>query len=232
MSESDSPVQLGEIEPLADFDSLARTSIETKMQWKDQGLQAIANGEVCALVLSGGQGTRLGFSGPKGMYNIGLPSQKSLFQLFCERILRLQNLAQSFSKGQQKATIPFYIMTSPMNHDTTCVFFKQNDYFGLHESQVMFFPQGTLPCFTTDGKLMLESVGKLATASDGNGGIYSALSKSGALRKMEQEGAKYIHVFSVDNAMCKVADPTFIGYCITKNADCGNKVVWKSRANG
>ncbi|KAH9081341.1 hypothetical protein LEN26_021361 [Aphanomyces euteiches] len=220
---SDGAVVAGSLEPLDSTDSIESTPASAIEQWKKVGYEAIRQGKVAALVLSGGQGTRLGFAGPKGMYNIGLPSEKSLFQLFCERILCLESLVGDGAK------IPFYIMTSVMNHDTTEVFFKQHNYFGLQASQVMFFPQGTLPCFTTEGKLMLESAGKLATASDGNGGVYTALAKSGALARMENQGTQYLHVFSVDNAMCKVADPVFMGYCIEKNSDCGNKVVWKTR---
>ncbi|OQR87915.1 UDP-N-acetylhexosamine pyrophosphorylase [Achlya hypogyna] len=220
----------GQLEPLDSADSLAATSEEVLESWATTGLAAIAHNQVAALVLSGGQGTRLGFAGPKGMYNIGLPSGKSLFQLFAERIVRLQQLAAAaFPDVPQTILLPLYVMTSAMNHDTTVVFFKQHAYFGLDPAQVFFFPQGTLPCFTVDGKLMLESAGKLATASDGNGGIYAALAKSGALRRMDESGVQYVHVFSVDNALCKVADPMFMGYCIQKEADCGNKVVWKAR---
>ncbi|RHY58064.1 hypothetical protein DYB38_001628 [Aphanomyces astaci] len=222
---SDGASVTGSLEPLDSTDAVATTPASTIDAWRNVGSDAIRQGKVAALVLSGGQGTRLGFAGPKGMYNIGLPSEKSLFQLFSERILRLESLVGGGVAGK----IPFYIMTSVMNHDATEVFFKQHGFFGLQPSQVVFFPQGTLPCFTKQGKLMLESAGKLATASDGNGGVYTALEKSGALDRMKAEGTEYLHVFSVDNAMCKVADPVFMGYCIEKKADCGNKVVWKSR---
>lgn len=218
------------LEPLEQFDLLEQTSSDDKTAWHALGLEAISNGHVAALVLSGGQGTRLGFSGPKGMYDIGLPSSKSLFQLFTERLLRLEALADA-AFPSRRAVIPFFVMTSPMNHDETVAYFQAHAFFGLRESQVFFFPQGTLPCFTTDGKLMLESAASLATASDGNGGIYKALATSGALARMQAHGVKYLHVFSVDNALCKPADPTFIGYCIAKRADCANKVVWKSRAD-
>ncbi|POM59939.1 UDP-N-acetylhexosamine pyrophosphorylase [Phytophthora palmivora] len=165
------------------------------------------------------------------MYDIGLPSGKSLFQLFTERILALEVLAaQRFpTRPREDIQIPFYVMTSKMNHETTFEFFKEHEFFGLKESQMFFFPQGTLPCFTTDGKFILENAHKLATASDGNGGIYKAMETSGALANLQARGVKYLHVFSVDNALCKAADPTFIGYCINKEADCGNKVVWKTR---
>ncbi|KAI9908076.1 hypothetical protein PsorP6_004621 [Peronosclerospora sorghi] len=219
------------IEPLDTYDVLEQCSAEDKQRWTSLGFAAMSQNQVCALVLGGGQGTRLGFAGPKGMYDIGLPSEKSLFQLFAERILALQVLvAETFpTRSVDAIQIPFYVLTSKMNHTTTIKFFQQHDYFGLKESQMFFFPQGTLPCFTTEGKFILENAHKLATASDGNGGVYKAMESSGALKKLQVQGVKYLHVFSVDNALCKVADPTFIGYCIDKRADCGNKVVWKTR---
>ncbi|OWZ12137.1 hypothetical protein PHMEG_00014749, partial [Phytophthora megakarya] len=218
------------IEPLESYDLLEQCSAEDKQRWVHYGLEAISQKQVCALVLSGGQGTRLGFAGPKGMYNIGLPSEKSLFQLFAERLLALEMLAaHKFPmRSREEIQIPFYVMTSKMNHETTVDFFKEHEYFGLKESQMFFFSQGTLPCFTTEGKLILENSHKLATASDGNGGLYKAMETSGALANLKAHGVKYLHVFSVDNALCKAADPTFIGYCIDKQADCGNKVVWKA----
>lgn len=186
------------------------------------GLEAIRQGQVAALVLAGGQGTRLGFSGPKGIYNINLPSQKSLFELMAERILKLRQLAGDGAK------LAFYIMTSPINHEETLKYFHDKSFFGLGEENVMLFQQGMLPCLTTDGKIILETKSKVAMAPDGNGGIYPAIESSGALEQMEARGVKYLHIFSIDNALVKPADPVFIGHCITQNADCGNKSVWKS----
>jgi len=187
----------------------------------EKGISAIGRGEVAALVLAGGQGTRLGFSGPKGMYDIGLPSGHTLFQLLCERLKKLKELASCES-------LPFYIMTSPINHEETTAFFKDNDYFGLPEKDVLFFQQGMLPCMTNDGNIILESAGRVALAPDGNGGIYPSLKNSGMIDDMATRGTKYIHVFSIDNALTKIADPVFIGHCVSKGADCGNKVVWKT----
>ena len=184
------------------------------------GMKAVSNGEVAALLLAGGQGTRLGYDGPKGMYDIGLPSKRTLFQFLVGRIKKLGVLS-----GKGEKAVPFYIMTSPMNHKATMEYFAQNDNFGI---DVRFFPQGTLPALTPEGKMILESPTSLAVAPDGNGGIYPALVKHGILSDMKSKGIKYIHAFGVDNALVKPADPTFIGYCIQRNADCGNKVLWKT----
>jgi UDP-N-acetylglucosamine/UDP-N-acetylgalactosamine diphosphorylase len=202
------------------------------------GLQAIQQGHVAALVLAGGQGTRLGFQGPKGMYNIQLPSQKSLFCLLAERILRLRQLAAatnaasaSASASSTLAPLPFYIMTSPINHTETQEYFAQHNYFGLGKDNVILFQQGMLPCLTLDGKMILETKSKVAMAPDGNGGIYPSLQHSGTLADMEQRGIKYLHVCSIDNALVKPADPVFVGHCIAQKADCGNKSVWKAHAH-
>lgn len=193
-----------------------------------KGMECIRKGQVAALVLAGGQGTRLGFSGPKGMYNIGLQSGRTLFQLMSERLKRLSQISAN-SSDHQRQLIPFYIMTSPLNHDETVEYFKKEDFFGLGENNVFFFRQGMLPCVTIeDSKLIMESAGLVAMAPDGNGGIYPSLKLSGALDDMKNRGILYLHVFSIDNALVKPADPVFIGYCVNQEADCGNKVVWKA----
>lgn len=93
---------------------------------------------------------------------------------------------------------------------------------------LLLFPQGTLPCMTREGKIILETGSKVAMAPDGNGGIYPALQRKGALADMRRRGVEHVHVFSIDNALVRVADPHFLGYCIEKEADCGNKSVWKA----
>lgn len=232
------------MEPIESFMSLDSAGAEVKEEWYAAGLKAVLEGKVAVIVLSGGQGTRLGFSGPKGMYNIGLPSQKTLFQLQAERLQRVCNLAEQrfpltcdangvkeSSGGGRRVSIPWYIMTSPLNDAITRKFFAENKHFGVPESDVFFFPQGTLPCMTPQGKIMLESAARVAMAPDGNGGIYPALQRTGALDDMRARGVEHLHVFSIDNALVKVADPHFLGYCIRSGADCANKSVWKAEPN-
>jgi len=189
-------------------------------QWKEIGIDLLKAGKAAAFLVAGGQGSRLGFEGPKGMYDIGLPSGKSLFQLQAERIL--------FLEQQYHARVPWYIMTSPLNHEATTDFFKQHHFFGLCADRVTFFQQGTIPALDESGKVLLESPDKLALVPDGNGGCFRALQKSGCLTQMQDSGVEYLNLFSVDNALIKVCDPVFLGWMHDQNLPSASKVVSKA----
>ncbi|KAI0714899.1 nucleotide-diphospho-sugar transferase [Earliella scabrosa] len=226
------------IEPLPDdaADSVIGLP-EKEREWRAVGLEAIARGEVGVLLMAGGQGTRLGSSAPKGCYDIGLPSHKSLFQYQAERISRLQTLAaESAGKPAGSVVIPWYVMTSGPTREETEAFFKKHNYFGLAPEHVIFFEQGTLPCLTMDGKVLLETRSRVAVAPDGNGGLYAALRQPlspadkshTVLSDLDRRKILYVHSYCVDNCLVKIADPVFVGYCIQKQADCAAKVVPKA----
>lgn len=200
--------------------------------YRDMGLAAIARGQVGVLLLAGGQGTRLGSSAPKGCFDIHLPSGKSLFQLQAERIRKLQELAGAH--GQGAVVVPWYVMTSGPTRAPTEAFFQEHKFFGLDPKNVVFFEQGTLPCISNDGKIMLDEKGKVATAPDGNGGLYAALraptraGEPSVLDDLQRRGIKYLHAYGVDNCLVKVGDPVFLGVCLDKNVAAGVKVVKKT----
>lgn len=198
------------------------------------GLDAIGRGEVGVLLLAGGQGTRLGSSAPKGCFDIQLPSHKSLFQLQAERIAKLEQLAAQRA-NKDRVVVPWYVMTSGPTRQPTEAFFAEHGYFGLDKANVVFFEQGTLPCISNEGKIMLDDKGRVATAPDGNGGIYAALraplakgSDTSVVKDLEQRGVKYVHAYGVDNCLVKVGDPVFVGVCIEKQVPTGVKVVQKT----
>ena len=216
----------GAIEPVrADDDA---SNPEMAEAWAEAGLRAAANGELAVVLLAGGQGTRLGSSAPKGMYDIGLPSGRTLFRLQCERLVRLQRDAAAATGAATPVTVPLYVMTSPFTHAETEAYFVANAYFGLDAASVTFFQQGDLPCFSEAGAILMKSRSEVATAPDGNGGVYQALHTNGCVADMQKRGVKHVFAYCVDNAAVKVGDPVFVGFCVSKACDAGAKVIQKA----
>ena len=192
--------------------------------WKETGEILLGKGQVAAFLVAGGQGSRLGFDGPKGMFDIGLPSHKSLFQLQAER---LQNLA-----ARVEHPIPWCIMTSPLNHEATVNFFTEHNFFGYARENIRFFEQGTICALDPDGKAIVDENNRLALVPDGNGGCFRALAQSGTLAWLIERGVRYVFLYSVDNALCRICDPAFIGALASEGRSMSaSKVVHKAGAN-
>lgn len=168
------------------------------------GLGLIRSGKVAALTVAGGQGTRLGFDGPKGTLPIGPASGRTLFEVFADQIS-----AASVWAGRP---IPWLVMTSPQNHEQTLAFFEERDWLGLERDQLRFFQQGVMPSFCPETRrLLLASKGSLATNPDGHGGVVRALVRSGELGRLETEGVEHLSYFQVDNPLVPPLDPVFLG---------------------
>ncbi|KAI9708132.1 MAG: UDP-N-acetylglucosamine pyrophosphorylase [Chrysothrix sp. TS-e1954] len=219
------------LEPLPDSASASvlDSSKDDLQSWAHQGEELVAENKVAVVLMAGGQGTRLGSSAPKGCYNIGLPSGKSLFQLQAERIVKLQQLAEH-KHSKDKVVIPWYVMTSGPTREPTQQFFAEHKYFGLEEENVMIFEQGTLPCMSNEGKILMEDKSKVAVAPDGNGGLYQAMVLGSVISDMKKRGIEHVHAYCVDNCLVKMADPLFMGFAAAKKVDIATKVVRKRDA--
>lgn len=187
---------------------------------KAAGEAALRAGRVAAFTVAGGQGTRLGYDGPKGTFAVTPLRKKSLFQVFAEKI---QAAGRRYGKP-----LHWFIMTSHANHEQTEQFFAANKFFGLEKARVHFFRQGRMPAVGFDGKILLETKASLAMSPDGHGGSLRALQRSGALDLMAKEGIDTISYFQVDNPIVRCIDPEFIGFHLLAGSEMSSKMVVKA----
>ena len=184
------------------------------------GNKAIKDGKVCAVTVAGGQGTRLGHNGPKGTFDIGLPSGRSMFNILCDRLKILSD------KNDSK--IPWYIMTSEENNADTIRFFEENNYFGYCSQDIVFFKQCMMPVVDAiTGKILLKEKDSIAMGADGHGGVFKAMVSSNVLKDMAERGCEYVFLCGIDNVLVRMADPLFIGFASLENTDCASKGVLK-----
>ena len=208
----------GVIKPL---DAVEITEIEkNKEAYYQTGLEAIKAGKVGAVLLAGGQGTRLGSDKPKGMFNIGLTRDLFIFEQLMENTKKVVEAAGVW--------VPFYIMTSDKNHNDTVSFFEEHDYFGYSKEHIKFFMQEMAPSVDFDGKLLLEAKDSLSLSPNGNGGWFSSMQRSGVIEDAKARGVEWLNIFAVDNVLQKIADPLFVGAVLEKGYISGAKVVRKN----
>jgi UDP-N-acetylglucosamine/UDP-N-acetylgalactosamine diphosphorylase len=184
------------------------------------GEEALRRGQVAVLLVAGGQGSRLGFEHPKGMFPVGPVSNQTLFQIHAEKVLALR---RRYGKP-----LPFLVMTSPATDAETRTFFAEDDNFGLPADEVAFFCQGTMPALDlATGRLILEAPGRLFLSPNGHGGTLTALADSGLLERLRRQGIRHVFYFQVDNPLVKVADPVFLGHHLRTRAEVSAKIVAK-----
>lgn len=187
---------------------------------KGVGEEALRAGRVAAFTVAGGQGTRLGYDGPKGTFPVTPIRQKTLFQVFAEKIK-----AAGLRYGKP---LHWFIMTSHANHEATEAFFNKHSFFGLQSSRVHFFRQGRMPAVDFQGKILLDSPSTIAMSPDGHGGSLRALARSGALDLMAREGIDTLSYFQVDNPLVRCVDPAFIGFHLLRKSEMSSKMVPKA----
>ncbi|MBP5430961.1 UDPGP type 1 family protein [Ruminococcus sp.] len=197
---------------IGDIESNSKDYIQT-------GVEAIKAGKAAAVLLAGGQGTRLGFDKPKGMFNIGVDKELYIFECLIINLMEVVELAGTW--------IPLYIMTSEKNNKDTMNFFAEKNYFGYDSDYIHFFIQDMAPSVDFNGKILMESRSRISVSPNGNGGWFSSLVRAGLLDDIKKKGVEWINVFAVDNVLQRIADPGFLGAVIKSGCQSGSKVVSK-----
>ena len=210
----------GELEPV-EIVGLPKTPEEQARyrRAREAGEEALRSGKVAALLVAGGQATRLGYPGPKGTFPIGPVTERSLYQYLAEKILALGR--------RYGVTPPWAIMTSPATDEATRRFFEEHDYFGLDPQRVFFFVQHTVPALDPEGKLLLAEKHRIAESPNGHGGVFEAIAESGVLDRLADLGVEILFHFQVDNPLIRVCDPAFVGYHVLEGAEMSAKVLKK-----
>lgn len=211
--------KLGKISPPANTVSVQEAA-RRRMQFEAVGLNLLSEGKVGAVLLAGGQGSRLGYDGPKGTFNIGVTRELSIF----EQLMR--NVADVTAITGR--TFPLFIMTSTVNDKATRGFFEAHNYFGYPRDEIHFFVQDVAPACDYNGKVFLDDKSSVSLMPNGNGGWYSSLVNNGLGRILERDNVEWLNVFGVDNVLQRICDPAFIGATILKRCRCGAKVVKKT----
>lgn len=208
----------GKLVPLSALEVL---EIErNKVQYEQVGIDAIKAGKIGAVLLAGGQGTRLGFDGPKGKYNIGITREMYIFERLIRNIQDVTDKTGCF--------VPLYIMTSDKNNDETIAFFEEKDYFGYPKDFVKFFRQEMAPSVDFQGKLYMEAPDSLSLSPNGNGGWFYSMAVTGILKDVKARGVEWLNIFAVDNVLQRIADPVFVGATLNSGCVSGAKVVKKA----
>lgn len=205
----------------APLDAVEVSEIEARgAEFKGLGLKAIREGKVGAVLLAGGQGTRLGLDRPKGTLNIGVAKELYLFEQLLRNLMDVTDEAGVY--------VPLYIMTSNINNADTTAFFEEHDYFGYPKDYVKFFVQEMVPACDYEGRIYMESQTEVAMSPNGNGGWFSSMVNAGLLSDIKERGIEWINVFAVDNCLQRIADPMFVGTTIAYGCESGAKVVRKA----
>lgn len=186
----------------------------------DFGAELIRRGKVALLTVAGGQGTRLGFDGPKGTYPITPITAKTFFQYFAEKIQGAQR--------KYNSELKWLIMTSPANDTATKNFFQKNNFFGLKNENIHFFVQGTMPVFSYDGKILMESKFSLALSPNGHGGAIQALRKASLLDFLSEKGIEFVSYFQIDNLIVPILDTLFIGLHALEGSEVSSRMLAKT----
>ena len=217
-SSKDNPASRGVITPLK---AMTLSEIACRQaEYEEAGLKALASGRIAAVCLAGGMGTRLGFNGPKGCFDIGITHPVYIFQRLIENLmLRVKSCGR---------WIWLFFMTSENNDEATRAFLEEHKYFGYDPSYIRFFRQEMAPAVGEDGQVLLETKSRIAVSPNGNGGWFRSMQSAGFISLLQEQGVDFLNVFAVDNVLQNICDPVFIGAVLDSGCASGSKVVRKN----
>lgn len=191
--------------------------------YENIGIDAIKGGKFAVVTMAGGQGTRLGYKGPKGTFELDITPKKSLFEILCDTL--------KDACAKYKVVIPWYIMTSTYNDEATRKFFEEKNFFGYPKKYIKFFKQSQLPLIDINGNLILEELYKVKEASNGNGDVFSSMKSEGILKDIAKKRIEWISFSGVDNVILEIVDPVFLGLTISNNKLTASKTLFKENVN-
>lgn len=219
LTQKNHTINSGKIEPIKYID-LEKLTEEEMEKTSKIGENIIKKEQYAVVTMAGGQGTRLGWKGPKGTFKLDIGENgKYIFEIIIENLKKSKKLY---------GVLPYwYIMTSKQNYDETVSFLVNHEFFGYEKEKVKFFKQGELPMLTEDGKMVIEN-DKIKTGSNGNGGIYSSMKNQNIIDDMKIKNIKWVYICGVDNIMVNPIDSVFIGETIANNMQIASKSVAKA----
>ena len=221
-SHLDKSISFNRITPIPYIEKSRLTSSQIK-KYTQVGNNIIKNNELAVITLAGGQGTRLGYKGPKGSYEIDVPPRKSLFEFACDNLKEVQKT--------YGISINWYIMTSPSNDLATKNFFYAKDFFNYPKDKIKFFTQDVCPIIDENGKIILENLYTIKTGSNGNGDVFRAFSRAGLIKDLDDNNIKWIFISGIDNILQKLADSIFLGLAVQNNYLIASKTIAKHDIN-
>ena len=213
-------VNVGELKPIKTLNPDKITKEEKEM-YENVGADILRNNKFAVVTMSGGQGTRLGYKGPKGTFKIDVePQAKYLFEIIVDTLQR--------ANKKYNVTIPWYIMTSNENNDEIVKFMEEHNYFGYDKEYIGFFEQGELPLITEDGQILLDENYNIKKASDGNGSIFKSMYIKGVLEDMKTKGIEWVYIGSIDNVLLKMVDTLLMGVAIKEGSEIATRSIFKN----
>ena len=188
------------------------------------GSEALRSHQVAVVLVAGGEGSRLGFPQPKGLFPIGSVSERSLLEVLIDRIEAISN--------RYETMLPLFLMTSPDTHAPIEKFLQQQGLLDRDKVPITLFCQEQMPAVDRQsGRILMSAPGLLALSPNGHGGMLSSFTNDGCLAELIQRGVKYLFYGQIDNPLLPICDPRLIGHHVLAESEMSTHVVRKTDAS-